>query len=200
MSQNATLCRALERAPVVAVAGSGRGTVAALDGPIGRAHALRFRILVAEDDSEMRRVIADTLRDDGNDVVELADGGRLRHAEVRRYNETLSPRTDSSSSPVRCRRRASRWALPPSLGSRSKVDEPEENDEQAETPFRGPIGKDVVRFQALYERPAWAEHFAASCLASCLSFRGQGGSGLRLCPRNRRPRRKRRHLFPMAVV
>jgi CheY-like chemotaxis protein len=37
----------------------------------------RFRILVAEDDAEMRRVIADTLRDDGYDVVELADGGRL---------------------------------------------------------------------------------------------------------------------------
>jgi DNA-binding response OmpR family regulator len=36
-----------------------------------------FRILVAEDDAEMRRVVADTLRDDGHEVVELADGGRL---------------------------------------------------------------------------------------------------------------------------
>jgi CheY-like chemotaxis protein len=36
-----------------------------------------FRILVAEDDAEMRRLVADTLRDDGYDVVELADGGRL---------------------------------------------------------------------------------------------------------------------------
>jgi CheY-like chemotaxis protein len=40
-----------------------------------RAHP--FRILVAEDDAEMRRVVADTLRDDGYDVIELADGGRL---------------------------------------------------------------------------------------------------------------------------
>lgn len=36
-----------------------------------------FRILVAEDDAEMRRIVADTLREDGYDVVELADGGRL---------------------------------------------------------------------------------------------------------------------------
>jgi CheY-like chemotaxis protein len=77
MSQNATLCRGLEREPVAAVAGSGRGTVAALDGPVIVQAPRRFRILVAEDDTEMRRVIADTLRDDGYDVVELADGGRL---------------------------------------------------------------------------------------------------------------------------
>jgi two-component system, response regulator, stage 0 sporulation protein F len=36
-----------------------------------------FRILVAEDDVEMRRVVADALRDDGYEVVEVADGGRL---------------------------------------------------------------------------------------------------------------------------
>jgi CheY-like chemotaxis protein len=36
-----------------------------------------FRVLVAEDDVEMRRVVADALREDGYDVVELADGGRL---------------------------------------------------------------------------------------------------------------------------
>jgi len=36
-----------------------------------------FRILVAEDDAAMRSVVADTLREDGYDVVELADGGRL---------------------------------------------------------------------------------------------------------------------------
>ncbi len=36
-----------------------------------------FRILVAEDDSEMRRIVADALRGDGYDVVELVDGGRL---------------------------------------------------------------------------------------------------------------------------
>jgi CheY-like chemotaxis protein len=36
-----------------------------------------FRILVAEDDEEMRRLVTDALRDDGYEVVELADGGRL---------------------------------------------------------------------------------------------------------------------------
>ena len=40
-------------------------------------HPRPFRVLVAEDDVEMRRVVADALRDDGYDVVELADGGRL---------------------------------------------------------------------------------------------------------------------------
>jgi CheY-like chemotaxis protein len=36
-----------------------------------------FRILVAEDDAEMRRLVTDALREDGYEVVELADGGRL---------------------------------------------------------------------------------------------------------------------------
>ncbi len=36
-----------------------------------------FRILVAEDDLEMRRMVADALRGDGYDVIELVDGGRL---------------------------------------------------------------------------------------------------------------------------
>jgi CheY-like chemotaxis protein len=36
-----------------------------------------FRILVAEDDAEMRRLVTDALRDDGYEVIELADGGRL---------------------------------------------------------------------------------------------------------------------------
>jgi CheY-like chemotaxis protein len=36
-----------------------------------------FRILVAEDETEMRRVVVEALREDGHDVVELADGGRL---------------------------------------------------------------------------------------------------------------------------
>jgi CheY-like chemotaxis protein len=40
-------------------------------------HPRPFRVLVAEDDVEMRRVVVDALRDDGYDVVELADGGRL---------------------------------------------------------------------------------------------------------------------------
>ena len=40
-------------------------------------HSGPFRILLAEDDGEMRRIVADALRDDGYDVGELADGGRL---------------------------------------------------------------------------------------------------------------------------
>jgi CheY-like chemotaxis protein len=36
-----------------------------------------YRILLAEDDGDMRQLVADALRSDGHDVVELADGGRL---------------------------------------------------------------------------------------------------------------------------
>ena len=36
-----------------------------------------FRVLVAEDDAEMRSLVADALRGDGYEVVELVDGGRL---------------------------------------------------------------------------------------------------------------------------
>lgn len=36
-----------------------------------------FRILVAEDDAEMRQVIAEALREDGHDVVALTDGAQL---------------------------------------------------------------------------------------------------------------------------
>jgi DNA-binding response OmpR family regulator len=35
------------------------------------------RILVAEDDAEMRRLVADALRKDGYEVTEASDGGRL---------------------------------------------------------------------------------------------------------------------------
>lgn len=35
------------------------------------------RIVVADDDSAMRRMVVETLREDGHDVVELPDGGRL---------------------------------------------------------------------------------------------------------------------------
>jgi DNA-binding response OmpR family regulator len=37
----------------------------------------RAHVAVAEDDAEMRRLVAEALRRDGHDVVELADGGRL---------------------------------------------------------------------------------------------------------------------------
>lgn len=36
-----------------------------------------FRVLLVEDDGEMRSVVAGALRGDGYDVVELPDGGRL---------------------------------------------------------------------------------------------------------------------------
>jgi CheY-like chemotaxis protein len=36
-----------------------------------------FRVLLAEDDAEMRSVVADALRGDGYQVIEAADGGRL---------------------------------------------------------------------------------------------------------------------------
>lgn len=35
------------------------------------------RVIVADDDGAMRRLVADTLRAEGHDVVELPDGGRL---------------------------------------------------------------------------------------------------------------------------
>jgi CheY-like chemotaxis protein len=35
------------------------------------------RVMVAEDDPEMRRLVADTLRKDGYEVVEVPDGGRM---------------------------------------------------------------------------------------------------------------------------
>jgi CheY-like chemotaxis protein len=42
------------------------------------------RVLVAEDDREMRRLVVEALRKDGHEVTEAADGGRLlvRLAEV----------------------------------------------------------------------------------------------------------------------
>ena len=35
------------------------------------------RVLVAEDDPEMRRLVVEALRKDGHEVLEAADGGRL---------------------------------------------------------------------------------------------------------------------------
>ena len=35
------------------------------------------RVLVAEDDPEMRRLVVEALRKDGHDVIEASDGGRL---------------------------------------------------------------------------------------------------------------------------
>jgi CheY-like chemotaxis protein len=41
------------------------------------AHMRPFRVLLAEDDAAMRSVVAEALRGDGYEVVELSDGGRL---------------------------------------------------------------------------------------------------------------------------
>ena len=40
-------------------------------------HAGPFRILLAEDDAEMRGIVAEAFRGDGYEVVEMPDGGRL---------------------------------------------------------------------------------------------------------------------------
>jgi len=45
----------------------------------------RPRILVAEDDPEMRRVVVDALKRDGYDVSEAPDGGRLLVAITAHY-------------------------------------------------------------------------------------------------------------------
>ena len=49
------------------------------------------RVLVAEDDPEMRRLVVDGLRKDGHDVVEAHDGASMlvRLAEAFHYDHTL---------------------------------------------------------------------------------------------------------------
>jgi len=51
------------------------------------------RVLVADDDPEMRRLVADTLRKDGYEIVEEADGGRLlvRVAALYGRSGTIEP-------------------------------------------------------------------------------------------------------------
>ena len=51
------------------------------------------RVLVADDDTEMRRLVCDTLRKDGHEVVEEPDGGRLlvRVASLYHPTETIEP-------------------------------------------------------------------------------------------------------------
>jgi CheY-like chemotaxis protein len=44
---------------------------------VGRAPGRPPRVLVADDDPEMRRLVSDTLRKDGYEIVEEPDGGRL---------------------------------------------------------------------------------------------------------------------------
>lgn len=51
------------------------------------------RVLVADDDAEMRRVVSDTLRKDGYEIVEEPDGGRLlvRVAALYAFGKTADP-------------------------------------------------------------------------------------------------------------
>jgi CheY-like chemotaxis protein len=50
------------------------------------------RVLVAEDDREMRRLVVEALRKDGHEVTEATDGGRLlvRLAEVFDHDPSLA--------------------------------------------------------------------------------------------------------------
>jgi CheY-like chemotaxis protein len=50
------------------------------------------RVLVAEDDREMRRLVVEVLRKDGHEVTEATDGGRLlvRIAEVFHRDPTMA--------------------------------------------------------------------------------------------------------------
>jgi CheY-like chemotaxis protein len=60
----------------------------------------RARILLAEDDDEMRSLLAEILRGDGYDVVEVGDGGRLLVLLARAY-VAHSPPCDLLVSDVR---------------------------------------------------------------------------------------------------
>jgi DNA-binding response OmpR family regulator len=51
----------------------------------GVVHGERPRILLAEDDDDMRSLVAAALREDGHDVVEVGDGGRLLVCLARAY-------------------------------------------------------------------------------------------------------------------
>jgi DNA-binding response OmpR family regulator len=58
-----------------------------------RVDGRRPRVLVAEDDAEMRRLVADALRLEGYEVVEERDGGRLlvRVAAIYSFESTSDP-------------------------------------------------------------------------------------------------------------
>jgi DNA-binding response OmpR family regulator len=51
------------------------------------------RVLVADDDIEMRRLVAESLRKDAYEVIEEPDGGRLlvRIAAIYSFHETVDP-------------------------------------------------------------------------------------------------------------
>jgi CheY-like chemotaxis protein len=58
-----------------------------------RASGRAPRVLVVDDDAEMRRLVCDTLRKDGYDIVEETDGGRLlvRVAALYAQSGTVEP-------------------------------------------------------------------------------------------------------------
>jgi len=81
------------------------------------------RILVAEDDAEMRRLVVEALRRDGYDVVAISDGGRLlvalAHEMAQRSGEDLADLVVSDVRMPICtgiqileQLRASHWAMP----------------------------------------------------------------------------------------
>jgi DNA-binding response OmpR family regulator len=55
--------------------------------------ARKLRVLVADDDVEMRRLVAESLRKDDYEVVEESDGGRLlvRIAAIYAFDTTVDP-------------------------------------------------------------------------------------------------------------
>lgn len=48
------------------------------------------RVLVAEDDREMRRLVVEALRKDGHDIIEAADGGALLARLAEAYDHDAS--------------------------------------------------------------------------------------------------------------
>ncbi len=59
--------------------------------PVDLVRGDRPRILLAEDDDDMRSLVAAALRDDGHEVVEAGDGGRLLVHLARAYGaKTMS--------------------------------------------------------------------------------------------------------------
>lgn len=52
---------------------------------------MNVRIIVAEDDQEMRWLVSETLRGDGYDVTEVSDGGRLLVLLAKYRREELAP-------------------------------------------------------------------------------------------------------------
>jgi CheY-like chemotaxis protein len=81
------------------------------------------RVLVAEDDADMRRLVVETLRKDGYEVVEAPDGGRLLVKLAREYGmQGVEVATDLVVSDIRMpvctgmqileQLRAVRWHVP----------------------------------------------------------------------------------------